>query len=50
MRSLGWLLARKRFAADVLDRAAPLLDRIVSPRTFEDLADSLLDAADGAAW
>jgi hypothetical protein len=43
-------IAPKRFAADVADQAASLLDRIVNPRTVEDLADALLDAADGEAW
>ena len=43
-------MARKRFDADVADQAAPLLARITSPQTLADLAEALLDAADGDAW
>lgn len=42
--------ARKRFGAEVADRSGPLLNRIESAGTLADLAEALLDAADGEAW
>jgi len=42
--------ARKRFRAEVADRSAPLLNRIERAGTLADLAEALLDAADGEAW
>jgi hypothetical protein len=42
--------ARKRFGAEVADRSGPLLNRIDSAGTLADLAEALLDAADGEAW
>ena len=42
--------ARKRFGAEVADRSGPLLNRIESTGTLADLAEALLDAADGEAW
>jgi len=42
--------ARKRFGDEVAERSAPLLSRIEGAQTLEDLAEALLDAADGEAW
>ncbi len=41
---------RKRFGAAVAEQSGPLLDRIDNAQALEDLAEALLDSADGAAW
>jgi hypothetical protein len=41
---------QKRFGAAVAERSEPLLARISNPQTLEDLAEALLDSADGPAW
>jgi hypothetical protein len=42
--------ARKRFGGEVAERSASLLDRIEDAQALEDLAEGLLDAADGETW
>ena len=42
--------ARKRFGPEVAEQSTAQLERIEDARQLEDLAELLLDAADGNAW
>jgi hypothetical protein len=42
--------ARKRFGPEVAEQSTAQLERIEDARQLEDLAEVLLDAADGNAW
>ena len=41
---------RKRFGPEVAEQSTAQLERIEDARQLEDLAEVLLDAADGNAW
>jgi hypothetical protein len=43
-------MARKRFGPAVAEQSTPRLERIEDAQKLEDLAEVLLDAADGDAW
>jgi hypothetical protein len=43
-------LVRKRFNAEVMEHSRPLLGAIAEMKVLEDLAEALLDCADGEAW
>lgn len=43
-------MVRKRFGPDLANQSQPLLEAVADSQTLEDLAETLLDSADGAAW
>lgn len=49
-RQLLLRLVRKRFNAGVMEHSRPLLGAIAEMKVLEDLAEALLDCADGEAW
>ncbi len=49
-RQLLLRLVGKRFNAEVMEYSRPLLGAIAEMKVLEDLAEALLDCADGEAW